>query len=232
MQSQYRMCKEIMELSNTLIYGNRLRCGSSEVENAKLTYSCSIAGPPWIKEVMNPNKPVIFINTDLLLAFETNDRKSLSNPIEAYIISEVSNKLVNTGISQEDIGIITPYNSQADLIRQTVSKSVEIHTIDKYQGRDKDCILVSFVRSNESPKSSVSTLLGDWHRINVALTRAKKKLIMVGSCATLSKVPLLKLLIETIEQQGGIFSVGKNDIRHCKVGIKRCSQTRSDNGDL
>ncbi|XP_031092095.1 DNA replication ATP-dependent helicase/nuclease JHS1 isoform X1 [Ipomoea triloba] len=232
LQSQYRMCKEIMELSNTLIYGNRLRCGSSEVENAKLTYSCSIAGPPWMKEVMNPNKPVIFINTDLLLAFETNDRKSLSNPIEAYIISEVSNKLLNTGISQEDIGIITPYNSQADLIRQAVSTSVEIHTIDKYQGRDKDCILVSFVRSNENPKSSVSTLLGDWHRINVALTRAKKKLIMVGSCATLSKVPLPKLLIETIEQQGGIFSVGKNDIRHCKVGIKRCSQTRSDNGDL
>lgn len=48
---QYRMCKEIMELSNTLIYGNRLRCGSSEVENAKLTYSCSITGPPWMKEV-------------------------------------------------------------------------------------------------------------------------------------------------------------------------------------
>ncbi|CAH9097877.1 unnamed protein product [Cuscuta epithymum] len=217
LQSQYRMCKEIMELSNTLIYGNRLRCGSSEVENAKLTYSCPIAGPPWMKEVINPAKPVMFINTDLLLAFETNDHKSIKNPMEAFIIAEVTNKLLKVGISQEDIGIITPYNSQADLIRQSVSTSVEIHTIDKYQGRDKDCILVSFVRSNENPKSGASTLLGDWHRINVALTRAKKKLIMVGSCATLSKVPLLKLLIEKVEHQRRILTVTENDIHHCNA---------------
>uniref|UniRef100_A0A5B7AJ85 DNA helicase n=2 Tax=Davidia involucrata TaxID=16924 RepID=A0A5B7AJ85_DAVIN len=225
LQSQYRMSAGIMELSNALIYDNRLRCGSSEVENAKLKYTTLKFVSPWLKEVLNPNRPVIFINTDMLPALEAKESKTVNNPIEAYIIAEVTEELVNKGIEREDIGIITPYNSQANLIRCAVSTSVEIHTIDKYQGRDKDCILVSFVRSSENPRNCVSSLLGDWHRINVALTRAKKKLIMVGSCRTLSKVPLLKLLIEKVEEQSSILSVSKNDIKY-KGELKRCSLIR------
>ncbi|XP_075090848.1 DNA replication ATP-dependent helicase/nuclease JHS1 isoform X3 [Nicotiana tabacum] len=225
LQSQYRMCAAIMALSNALIYGNRLRCGSSQVENAKIKYTTLPSGPAWMKEAMNPDRPVVFINTDLLLAFETNDRKAVNNPMEANIIAEIVRRLLSRGILEEDIGIITPYNSQVDLIRQSVSTSVEIHTIDKYQGRDKDCILLSFVRSSENPRNYVSSLLGDWHRINVALTRAKKKLIMVGSCITLSNVPLLKLLIEKVEEQGGILTVSKKDIAH-KPELKRCSNLR------
>uniref|UniRef100_A0A1U7YE82 DNA replication ATP-dependent helicase/nuclease n=1 Tax=Nicotiana sylvestris TaxID=4096 RepID=A0A1U7YE82_NICSY len=188
LQSQYRMCAAIMELSNALIYGHRLRCGSSQVEKAKIKYTALPSGPTWIKEALNPDRPVVFINTDLLLAFETNDRKAVNNPMEANIIAEIVPRLLSRGILEEDIGIITPYNSQADLIRQSVSTSVEIHTIDKYQGRDKDCILLSFVRSSENPRNYVSSLLGDWHRINVALTRAKKKLIMVGSFLSRAKL--------------------------------------------
>ncbi|XP_059633769.1 DNA replication ATP-dependent helicase/nuclease JHS1 [Cornus florida] len=225
LQSQYRMSAGIMELSNALIYGNRLRCGSSEIENAKLNYKNSKSLSGWLKEVLDPNRPVVFINTDMLPALETKEKKTVNNPIEAYIIAEVTGELVNKGIEVEDIGIITPYNSQANHIRHAVSTSVEIHTIDKYQGRDKDCILVSFVRSSENPRSCVSSLLGDWHRINVALTRAKKKLIMVGSCRTLSKVPLLKLLIEKVDERSGIFNVSKKDINY-KRELKRCSQIR------
>lgn len=144
------------------------------------------------------------------------------------------------------------------------------------QGRDKDCILVSFVRSSEKSRNCTSSLLGDWHRINVALTRAKvcisraimlyfsyililfhdlflctdhvsnwykikrkkrksktwsvwkfcfvqKKLIMVGSCRTLSKVPLLKLLIEKVEEQSGRLNVSMEDINY-KGELERCSQ--------
>ncbi|XP_057510867.1 DNA replication ATP-dependent helicase/nuclease JHS1-like [Actinidia eriantha] len=224
LQNQYRMCAGIMDLSNALIYGNRLRCGSSEVENAKLKYTSSKYVSSWLKEVLDPIRPVIFINTDMLPALESKDGKTVNNPIEANIIAEATEELVNKGIEVEDIGIITPYNSQANLIRHAVSASVEIHTIDKYQGRDKDCILISFVRSNESPRNCISSLLGDWHRVNVALTRAKKKLIMVGSFRTLAKVPLLKLLIEKVDEQSGILSVSKKDINLKQ--LKRCSQVR------
>ncbi|KAL2536670.1 DNA replication helicase [Forsythia ovata] len=225
LHSQYRMCAAIMELSNSLIYGNRLRCGASEIENAKLKYTCKASASSWLEQVLNPNRPVIFINTDLLPAYETNDRKAVNNPIEAYIIAEVTKALLLRGIRGEDIGIITPYNSQAKLIQEAVSAPVEIHTIDKYQGRDKDCILVSFVRSSQNPGISTSSLLGDWHRINVALTRAKKKLIMVGSCRSLSKVPLLKLLIEKVEEQSGMYIVSNKDFNN-KCELKRCSNIR------
>ncbi|KAL1535834.1 DNA helicase [Salvia divinorum] len=219
---QYRMCADIMELSNALIYGNRLRCGSTEVENAKLKYMSSASSPAWLIKVLDPNQPAIFINTDLLPAYESNDRKALNNPIEAHIIAEAVKLLVLRGIEGKAIGIITPYNAQANLIREAVPEDVEIHTIDKYQGRDKDCILVSFVKSSETPRNGTSSLLGDWHRINVALTRAKKKLIMVGSCRTLSKVPLLKLMIEKVEELGGMVVVSKQEIKY-QPQLRRCS---------
>ncbi|XP_051146312.1 DNA replication ATP-dependent helicase/nuclease JHS1 [Andrographis paniculata] len=239
---QYRMCAAIMELSNALIYDNRLRCGSAEVENAKLSYQRSFSvESSWIIQVLNPDQPVVFINTDLLPAFETNDGKALNNPTEAYIVAEVVKALLHRGIEGKNIGIITPYNSQANLIRGALSEPVEVHTIDKYQGRDKDCIVLSFVRSRENPRSSASyssSLLGDWHRINVALTRAKRKLIMVGCCGTSSKVPLLKLLINKVEQLSGMFALSVKDIpisvpvpvpdsaiNTFQVHLKRCSNS-------
>lgn len=227
LQSQYRMCSGIMELSNALIYGNRLRCGSSEIENSKLKLINPDSISPWLKEVLDPDLPVTFINTDMLPAFESKENKTIKNPMEAYIIAKVTEELLRHGIQGEDIGIITPYNSQVDLIQHAVgmSSSVEIHTIDKYQGRDKDCIVVSFVRSSKNPRNCCSSLLGDWHRINVALTRAKKKLIMVGSCMTLSKVPLLKLLVEKVDERWQILTPLKKDIDEVGM-LKSCSSTR------
>ncbi|KAF8030733.1 hypothetical protein BT93_D0041 [Corymbia citriodora subsp. variegata] len=225
LQSQYRMCQGIMQLSNALIYGDRLCCGSSDVANAKLNFAKENLYSSWLKEVLEPGTPVVFLNTDLLPAFEEKVHKTLKNPIEACIIGKITEELIESGIKEEDIGIITPYNSQVDLIRDAVCKtSVEIHTIDKYQGRDKDCILVSFVRSNKEGNHCNSSLLGDWHRINVALTRAKKKLIMVGSLSTLSRLPLLKLLIENVDKQSGILSLSKEDFSHTEC-LQRCSHT-------
>ncbi|CAH1416109.1 unnamed protein product [Lactuca virosa] len=236
LQSQYRMCAPIMELSNALIYGDRLRCGSPDVANAKLEYTTSTSSSSWLKKVLDPVRQVIFINTDLLPALEVKEFKTVNNPLEAYIITEITVKLTCQGIKGEDIGVITPYNSQANLIKQYLPKSVEIHTIDKYQGRDKDCILVSFVRSSNNPKNCKSSLLGDWHRINVALTRAKKKLIMVGSYRTLSYVPILKLLMEKVEESSSssssMLNVNKMDIdininnQKGEPQLKRCSQLR------
>ncbi|KAF9625151.1 hypothetical protein IFM89_019365 [Coptis chinensis] len=222
LRSQYRMCAGIMELSNALIYGNRLHCGSSEIASAKLKFLSTLYSTSWLKEVLDPNRSVVFVNTDMLSALEVRDNKTVNNPTEAYIVAEISKELVDKGIIEEEIGIITPYNSQANTMKRVVGTAIEIHTIDKYQGRDKDCILVSFVRSSENQKSYSSSLLGDWHRINVALTRAKKKLIMVGSCRTLSRVPLLKLLIDKVGEQSGILTFTKKDVYHLGA-LKRCS---------
>ena len=73
-------------------------------------------------------------------------------------------------------------------------------TVDRFQGRDKECIIVSLVRSNEEGK--VGGLLRDWRRINVAFTRAKKKLVLVGSASTLRGEAIWGKCLRYIREKG------------------------------
>ncbi|KAI9307426.1 AAA domain-containing protein, partial [Cunninghamella echinulata] len=94
--------------------------------------------------------------------------------------------LLACGLKEEQLAIISVYRTQLRLISQHFAgerPGIEISTIDKYQGRDKDCILISFVRSNNN--GTTGELLRDWRRLNVAFTRAKCKLIVFGSLTTL-----------------------------------------------
>ncbi|GLJ43384.1 hypothetical protein SUGI_0901420 [Cryptomeria japonica] len=224
LQCQYRMCAGVMKLSNVLIYGNRLRCGSSAVADARLEIKGVSKQSLWLREVLDPNRSVFFLNTDLLSAPETKVHNAINNPTEASFLLKIVEALVNGGVCVNDVGVISPYNSQVNLIRRFAVEaqlpSLEVHTIDKYQGRDKDCILVSFVRSNNHTKSSGLSLLADWHRINVAITRAKKKLIMIGSQKTLSGTPLLRLLIEQVEQDNGLLHLPQETL--LSPWLKRC----------
>ena len=90
--------------------------------------------------------------------------------------------------------------------------SLDVSTVDKYQGRDKDVIILSTVRQASSPSPSstdgdteespmVGDLLRDWRRINVAITRARVKLVIVGSGTTLSHVPLLAELVNMVKDK-------------------------------
>lgn len=80
---------------------------------------------------------------------------------------------------------------------------LEINTIDKYQGRDKKVIVVSFVRSNA--EGTVGHLLRDWRRLNVALSRAKHKLLLVGSLRTLSSCAILNSLAGILQTRGWVY---------------------------
>lgn len=95
----------------------------------------------------------------------------------------------------------TRHGGAADSIRGCV----EALTVDKYQGRDKAVILISFVRSNT--RHSTGRLLADWQRLNVALTRAKVKLLMVGSAETLGSVPLLAQLLSMLRERRQVAAV-------------------------
>jgi len=111
------------------------------------------------------------------------------NPQEAAIVVKIVEALHCCGLPLEDIGIISPYRAQCSYIHHQLapwkSKLLEIKTVDQFQGRDKPCILFSFVRSNDEKK--VGPLLRDWKRLNVAFTRAQSKCIFVGSLSTLKE---------------------------------------------
>ncbi len=92
---------------------------------------------------------------------------------------------------------------QVSLLQQRVREEhggVEVHTVDKFQGRDKSVIIISLVRSNS--RLDCGTLLLDWRRVNVALTRAKHKLILVGSSSTLASVPIFDAMLQALRRKG------------------------------
>ncbi|CEH14910.1 DNA replication helicase [Ceraceosorus bombacis] len=138
---------------------------------------------------------------------------------------------VSRGCEAGDIGVITPLRQQIRLLTNALGinatsstrtdtekgrKGIEILTADRAQGRDKSVVLVSFVRNNtigEGGKGSVGELLNDVRRINVSLTRAQRKLVMVGSRKTLQEVPLLQKLLELFDGRGWCIDLGKDDHR-------------------
>jgi len=113
------------------------------------------------------------------------------NEVEAALVCSIVLGFSKCGVRASDVGIICPYRDQLSFLgtkpylSEMVSQGLEMCTIDRFQGRDKTVIVMSFVRSNADGK--VGNLLSDFRRINVAFSRAKKKLILVGSFQTLSK---------------------------------------------
>ena len=212
LEHQYRMSSDIMALSNNLIYAGRLKCGSQEIAERKMTVpnidalrfhhhhtastllctqksicASSTNGKCWLRDLIDPDTKVAFINTDPLLPGSREEAKGnrIINLTEITIVTQLVSALRTTGVPASSIGVMTHYRSQLALLRHNLRRhsDVEMHTADRFQGRDKEVIILSLVRSNEA--KSIGELLKDWRRINVAFTRAKTKLLVVGSRETL-----------------------------------------------
>lgn len=235
LEHQYRMCEDIMTLSNTLIYDGRLKCGTKAVANCTITIPniaalkihhqnpltvrsadpkkiCTNPSPGtcWLRDLLDPSVKACFINTDPLLPYsrEVLERGSrIINPCEAALTFQLVESLITAGIAPTDIGVITLYRSQLAVIKQSLRHrpGVEMHTADKFQGRDKEVVVLSLVRSNES--QIVGDLLKDWRRVNVALTRARTKLLVVGSMSTLVGNELLKDFLTLMERKKWLFDL-------------------------
>jgi len=211
LEHQYRMCEDIMTLSNNLIYNGRLKCGNKKVADSRITipnmdglknhhYSpstishstktiCpgSVSHQCWIRDLLDPNLRVSFVNTDPLLPASREEAKGnrIVNNTEATICVQLVESLLSVGVPASDIGVMTHYRSQLKVLRDGLRAhtGVEMDTADRFQGRDKEIIIISLVRSNDA--RSIGELLKDWRRINVAFTRAKTKLLVIGSRETL-----------------------------------------------
>lgn len=99
-----------------------------------------------------------------------------------------------------------------------------MHTADKFQGRDKDCIIISLVRSND--QENVGELLKDWRRINVAFTRAKTKLLIIGSKSTLKTNGLLSKFVEMMEERSWIYDLPSSAqlLHHIPIQVTQPTQ--------
>ncbi|THX47186.1 hypothetical protein D6D11_06537 [Aureobasidium pullulans] len=238
LEHQYRMCEEVQLLSKTLIYSGRLKCGNEAVATRTLKIpspdglmkyhsepqgSWSVdrnlcLGPAqsncWISDLLSPQRKVVFANTDTLCPVpkETVMGSRIVNAVEATLLVQLVLSLIAQGISPTEIGVITFYRSQLALLRQLLkpypeASGVEMHTADKFQGRDKEVVFISCVRSNDT--GNVGDLLRDWRRINVAFTRARSKMVILGSKETLSANELLEKFLKLVDSKGWIYNLPK-----------------------
>ena len=206
------------------------------ISNLKLTNSISFS------------HKAVFVDTDNVPALDSTVGSLIQNTAEAELVTQFTKALLDNGVTEEQIGIISLYRQQIKLLSNHLEdhKGVEILTADRSQGRDKDCILISLVRANPDNNVRVrifrrrdvlkvviqiGDLLKDWRRINVAFTRARSKLIIFGSRKTLNASPLLAEFFKLMESNRWVLTlpVGVNAI-HNRVPLPseaRPSQSQS-----
>jgi superfamily I DNA and/or RNA helicase len=166
---QHRMNEQIMRYPSDALYAGKLRAHPSVARHA-------LDGSPL--EVIDTAGRGFEEETP-------QDSDSKVNPGEAELAASEVRKLLGL-VRPQDIAVISPYDAQVQRIRQLLADipELEIDTVDGFQGREKEAVVVSLVRSNDRGELG---FLADIRRINVALTRARKKLIVIGDGATIAR---------------------------------------------
>lgn len=192
---QYRMNNLLMKFPNQEFYNNGLKSDAS-VDDININD---------ILDSTQKEEALVYIDTsnvDIEGETHLKDSKSIVNHIEAEISSNIVNDYLNIGVEEEDIGIISPYADQVKVIQDMTP--VEVKTVDGFQGREKEIIIISTVRSNDNGNIG---FLKDLRRLNVAITRAKRKLIIIGNKNTLKTNPTYDRLIKFCEEKGVLVKI-------------------------
>jgi predicted DNA helicase len=182
---QHRMNEQIMRYPSDALYGGRLRAHPAVAHHAL------------------DAAPLELIDT-AGRGFEDEtpaDSESKLNAGEAELAASEVRKLLAAGVLPQDIAVISPYGAQVQKIRQLLADQpeLEIDTVDGFQGREKEAVVVSLVRSNDAGELG---FVADIRRINVALTRARKKLIVIGDSATVARHPFHAGFVKYAESIG------------------------------
>ena len=192
---QYRMNSLLMKFPNREFYNNGLKSASSVDE---ITIND-------ILESGHDEEALLFIDTsdvDDNNERHLKDSKSIVNELEAEISVSIAQDYLDAGIDVDDIGIISPYADQVKIIQENTP--VEVKTVDGFQGREKEIIIISTVRSNNNGNIG---FLKDLRRLNVAITRAKRKLIIIGNKNTLKTNPTYARLINFVEDEDLLIKI-------------------------
>jgi len=197
---QYRMHEDIMRFSSAQFYDNSLAADNS-VRQHRLSDLPRVTSSPLT------DQPMMFIDTAGADYDEESepDGASRRNPPEGRLVLEKVRQLLEAGLPAADIAVITPYAAQVRWLREhAIERALEIDTVDGFQGREKEAVVISLVRSNREGEIG---FLADTRRMNVALTRPRRKLIVVGDSATLGGHPFYAALLDYFQKVGGYHTV-------------------------
>jgi superfamily I DNA and/or RNA helicase len=197
---QYRMNRAIMQFPSDELYEGSLTAHAS-VESHLLQ------DLPGVSANELTGAPVTFIDTAGAGYDEETEPggDSRLNPLEAALVVRKLESLLAAGVPPAEIAIIAPYAAQVRILRQRIPHSeVEVDSVDGFQGREKEAVIVSLVRSNRENEIG---FLEDIRRMNVALTRARRKLIVIGDSATIAAHPFYQRMVTYFESIGAYHSV-------------------------
>ncbi len=199
---QYRMNEPIMGYSSQVFYENKLKAHGSVAK----------------RSLFETDVPLLFIDTAGCGFEEKLDGTSSTNPEEAQLLFKHLSRTVlemATHFSIENfptIAVISPYKRQIEILKEQLKhmpeleafqSKITVNTIDSFQGQERDVVYISLVRSNE--KAEIG-FLSDIRRMNVAMTRAKQKLVVVGDSATLSQHTFYADFIDYAQNLNGYLS--------------------------
>ena len=201
---QYRMHESIMRFSSDHFYEGSLVADASVRGHL-------LSDIPDVDRTPLTDTPLLFIDTAGAGHEEQlePDGQSKMNLGEANVIVDLVRQLVDAGIEGDEIAIIAPYAAQVRLLRSRLDlDGLQIDTVDGFQGREKEVVLLTMVRSN--PEGIIG-FLADRRRSNVAMTRAKRKLVMVGDSATLCIHDFYADVLKYFEENNAYQSVFEHD---------------------
>ena len=207
LERQYRMHETIMDFSSREFYDNALTADPSVARHELKDLSN-------VKTEGLDGTPVVFLDTAGLGYEEEVEEgtESRYNSQEAKLVVKELGRLIKAGVPPEEIAVISPYSAQVKLLTGMILgekgdpgdlAALEIDSVDAFQGREKEAVIVSLVRSNREGELGFLT---DTRRMNVAMTRAKRKLIMIGDSATLSNHVFFEDLLRYVESVNGYRS--------------------------
>lgn len=203
LKTQYRMHEDIMRFSSHWFYNDELE-SAPEVSH---------------RGILRLDTPIVWFDTSGLDLTEDTKADSMSriNKQEAELLVQQLRAYIDT-ISKErileesiDFGLISPYKAQVHCIRGLIKrdaffkplrKLITVHTVDGFQGQERDVILISLVRANEGGQIG---FLNDLRRMNVAITRARMKLVIIGDSSTLTRHTFYKALYDYISKVGRVI---------------------------
>ncbi|XP_028823166.1 DNA-binding protein SMUBP-2-like isoform X5 [Denticeps clupeoides] len=196
---QYRMNSSIMQWSSDQMYQGKVTAHTSVAAHL-------LKDLPGVASVEETEIPLLLVDTAGcgLFEMEDADEQSRGNQGEVDIVVLHVRALMQAGLDARDIGVIAPYNLQVDLLRQQLSQKhpdLEIKSVDGFQGREKEAVVLSLVRSNR--KGEVGFLTED-RRINVAVTRARRQLAVVCDSQTVRNHDFLRSLLDYMTEHGEV----------------------------
>jgi ATP-dependent RNA/DNA helicase IGHMBP2 len=206
LEVQHRMHEALMRFPSKTMYGDRLIAHPSVA--SRTLEDLGVRPDP-----LRPG-PFVFIDTAGKGWNEERgpDDTSTENPGQAERVVAELVRLISRGVSPSSIAIITPYHAQARRLRDALTEQtragLEIGTVDGFQGREKEVVIVDLVRSNDDREIG---FLADVRRMNVAITRARRLLLVIGDSATLSSHPFYASFLAHAEATGAWISAWDDD---------------------